>query len=51
MKHKGQSVAEYMLISVVVLVAILASSFIGNVRQVYRGYFNDMVKWVSILPE
>jgi uncharacterized protein (UPF0333 family) len=39
-KRAGQNVAEYFLMMVVVLAAIMAIGFLGKVRGVFDGYFN-----------
>jgi len=44
----GQSVAEYFLIMVVVLAAILATGFVDNVKDVFRNYFTRASNTITV---
>lgn len=43
-QKKGQSVAEYFIVMVVVLAAVLAAGFVSRIRSGLENYFNSAVE-------
>lgn len=44
----AQSVLEYFIIMTVILAAVLATGFVGNVKDVFRTYFTKAADAITV---